>query len=183
VFYESLQEIQAAGGLPEPLAILVDKRPKLDPMRVKLWGEIRAVAAAGPIGEAAAMAWTYISAASLHYHDAGRYAGSFEWEVNGTSIGPQPPDGAKLGPSSVVYVSNTAGVRANVAETGVVLAVPDGIVWGAYNLLRRHYGSRLSLRYFYRQYGPCLQISNPTRKVKATRKPGVMARKAKRAAA
>jgi hypothetical protein len=137
--------IQKRGGLPQAI-VSVDGRRNKREEDVRLWGEIVYVAGMGPVAEAVRIAHDFatMAAGGAFKAPTGHYASQFAWFMNGDAVGSEPPDVKRMGVKGNVQLVNRAPY-ASVLE----ILMPDGILYGAYNLLRRTFGTRLRLVYGY----------------------------------
>jgi hypothetical protein len=139
--WQEAAKMYGAGGLAKPVVItdnVKDRRPE----QVKLWGKIIFVPGLGPVVEAAALADSIVrSAAPVR---TGHYKSRFAWYMNGRPIAGPPTDISRLGAQGNVELVDRAPYAAMVEEQ-----VPQGVIYAAYNALRRAYGNQLRLAYRY----------------------------------
>lgn len=146
---EALQEERRKQGsaFKEQPVVIVDGKRGRSMESVKDFGTIIIVARSGPVLEAVQMAHQYVIAQTATFKNAsGFYANRFLWLMNGERVGDQPPDVRRMGLRGNVQLVNRAGYASTLE-----IALPDHIVRGAYELLRRRFGARLKLSF---GYGP-----------------------------
>jgi hypothetical protein len=129
------------GGLVKPVVItdgIKDRKPE----QVKLWGTIIFVPGLGPVVAAAALADSIVRSAAPV--DTGRYKSRFAWYQNGQPINGPPTDISRLGARGNIELVDRVPYAAMVEEQR-----PSGVIYAAYNALRRAYGNQLRLAYKY----------------------------------
>lgn len=114
---------------------------------VKLFGTVIITARSGPVQEAVGLAWDFVFSRALSFQNpTGFYANQFVWFINGDPVGSAQPNVSRMGARGNVQLVNRAGY-ASMPE----IFLADGVIWGAYNMLRRTFGERLALSF---GYGP-----------------------------
>lgn len=138
-------EMYGAGAFGERPLVYVDRRKDKPIDQVKLWGEILFVPELGPVQEAAQLAFDVAMAGTPRR--TGHMASSYMFYVNGRPVGSSVPDVRRegIGRKGNVQLANLAPYAAKQE-----ILVPRGVLYAAFNAVRRTFGRRVAVEYGYK---------------------------------
>lgn len=139
---EELLFEQRRGNLTDPVTI-VDKRKTDNIEAVKPFGEIDYIGGLGPIEAAIIAAESFVR--SVAPHRTGHYARSLIWFANGRRQD-GPPTAREIGLRGNAELIDLAPYASMVE-----VMVPNSVIYGAYNHLRRLFGNTVSVGFHYTQ--------------------------------